>query len=121
MTLRLSTRDAGFDAAFTALVNARREADEDVSRDVTVILKRIRDEGDAALADYTRRFDRHDLDATGWTVTAADRKAALNGLSNELRDALEREAERIAAYHERQKPPDRDRTDAADVGQGTGD
>src|SRR3546814_5701814 len=75
MTLRLSTRDAGFDAAFTALVNARREADEDVSRDVTVILKRIRDEGDAALADYTRRFDRHDLDATGWTVTAAERRS----------------------------------------------
>src|SRR3546814_171706 len=103
MTLRLSTRDAGFDAAFTALVNARREADEDVSRAVTVILKRIRDEGAAALADYTRRFDRHDLDATGWTVTAAERKAALNGLSNELRDALELAAERIAAYHEKQK------------------
>src|SRR3546814_198864 len=115
MTLRLSTRDAGFDAAFTALVNARREADEDVSRDVTVILKRIRDEGDAALADYTRRFDRHDLDATGWTVTAAERKAALNGLSNELRDALELAAERIAAYHEKQKPQDSDSTDAAGV------
>src|SRR3546814_16397631 len=98
MTLRLSTRDAGFDAAFTALVNARREADEDVSRDVTVILKRIRDEGDAALADYTRRFDRHDLDATGWTVTAAERKAALNSLSNELRAALDLAAERLAAY-----------------------
>src|SRR3546814_18414106 len=74
MTLRLSTRDAGFDAAFTALVNARREADEEVSRDVTVILKRIRDVGDAPLADYTRRFDRHGLNATGWTVAAAERK-----------------------------------------------
>src|SRR3546814_6255275 len=79
------------------------------------LLKRIRDEGDAALADYTRRFDRHDLDATGWTVTAAERKAALNGLSNELRDALELAAERIAAYHEKQKPQDSDSTDAAGV------
>src|SRR3546814_11854985 len=100
MTLRLSTRDAGFDAAFTALVNARREADEDVSRDVSAILKRIRDEGDAALAAYTQRFDRHDLAATGWIVTAADRKAALNGLSNVLRDQLELADAPIADQHE---------------------
>src|SRR3546814_1268096 len=110
MTLRPSTRDAGFDAAFTALVNARREADEDVSRDVTVILKRIRDEGDAALADYTRRFDRHDLDATGWTVTAAERTAALNGLSTALRDALELAAERIEAMHEKKNQQDNENT-----------
>src|SRR3546814_10806419 len=73
------------------------------------------DDGDASRADYTRRFDRHDLDATGWTVAAAERKAALNGLSNELRDALELAAERIAAYHEKQKPQDSDSTDAAGV------
>lgn len=115
MTLRLSTRDQGFADAFTALVNARREADEDVSRDVLAILKRVRDEGDAALADYTQRFDRHDLNVSGWAVTAAGRKAALNGLSNELRDALELAAARIAAYHERQKPQDSDSTDAAGV------
>jgi histidinol dehydrogenase len=115
MPLRLSTRDPGFPAAFTALVNARREADEDVSRDVTAILKRVRDEGDAALADYTQRFDRHDLNVSGWAVTAAERKAALNGLSSDLRDALELAAARIAAYHERQKPQDSDSTDAAGV------
>ena len=115
MTLRLSTRDPGFPAAFTALVNARREADEDVSRDVSAILKRVRDEGDAALADYTQRFDRHDLNVSGWAVTAAERKAALDGLSSELRDALELAAARIAAYHEKQKPQDSDSTDAAGV------
>src|SRR3546814_17899088 len=97
MTLRLSTRAAGFDAAFTALVNARRAADEDVSRDVTVILKRIRDEGDAALADSTRRFDRHDLDATGWTVPAADRTVALHAHPHGLRDETEPGADRIQA------------------------
>jgi histidinol dehydrogenase len=115
MPLRLSTRDPGFPAAFTALVNARREADEDVSRDVRAILKRVRDEGDAALADYTQRFDRHDLNVSGWAVTAAERKAALEGLSNDLRDALELAAARIAAYHEKQKPQDSDSTDAAGV------
>ena len=115
MTLRLSTTDAGFAAAFTALVDARREADEDVSRDVTAILKAVRAGGDAALADYTQRFDRHDLDVSGWSVTAAETRAALDGLSTELRDALELAAARITAYHEKQKPQDSDGVDSAGV------
>lgn len=115
MTFRLSTTDADFAAAFTALVDARREADEDVSRDVTAILKRVRAEGDAALADYTSRFDRHDLDISGWAVTRTECRAALDGLSTELRDALELAAARITAYHEKQKPQDSDSVDAAGV------
>ena len=115
MPLRLDSRDAGFPAAFSALVDARREADEDVSRDVTAILRRVRAEGDSALADYTQRFDRHDLETSGWTVTAAERRAALDGLSTELRDALELAAARITAYHEKQRPQDSDGTDSAGV------
>lgn len=115
MPLRLDSRDADFAAAFTALVDARREADEDVSRDVTAILKRVRAEGDAALADYTSRFDRHDLNASGWTVSPAECRAALDSISTELRDALELAAARITAYHEKQKPQDSDEIDAAGV------
>jgi histidinol dehydrogenase len=115
MPLRLSATSPDFATAFTALVDARREADEDVSRDVSAILKRVRAEGDAALADYTQRFDRHDLDAGGWSVSKAERKAALDGISTELRDALELAAARIAAYHEKQRPADSDSTDAAGV------
>jgi histidinol dehydrogenase len=115
MPLRLDSRDAGFTAAFSALVDARREADEDVSRDVAAILKAVRTDGDAALADYTRRFDRHDLEVSGWSVTTAERRAALEGLSAELRDALELAAARITAYHEKQKPQDSDGTDSAGV------
>ena len=51
--LRLDSRDSAFAAAFTALVEARRESDEDVSRDVTAMLKRVRAEGDAAILDLT--------------------------------------------------------------------
>ena len=115
MTFRLSTTDSDFAAAFTALVDARREADEDVSRDVAAILKRVRAEGDAALADYTSRFDRHDLNVSGWAVTPAECRAALDGISTELRDALELAAARITAYHEKQKPQDSDGVDAAGV------
>ena len=57
MPLRLDSRDPGFGAAFTALVDARREADGDVSRDVSAIVADVRVRGDAALADYTRRFE----------------------------------------------------------------
>ena len=115
MPLRLDTREAAFGAAFTMLVDARREADEDVSRDVTAILKRVRAEGDAALADYTQRFDGHDLDSSGWAVTAAETRAALDAIPTDLRDALELAAARITAYHEKQKPQDSDGVDDAGV------
>ena len=115
MTLRLSTSDADFAAAFTTLVDARREADEDVSRDVAAILKAVRAGGDAALADYTQRFDRHDLDVSGWAVTPAETRAALDTLATDLRDALELAAARITAYHEKQKPQDSDGVDSAGV------
>ena len=115
MPLRLDSASADFAAAFTVLVDARREADEDVSRDVTAILKRVRAEGDAALADYTSRFDRHDLNVSGWAVEPAECRKALDSISTELRDALELAAARITAYHEKQKPQDSDSVDAAGV------
>ena len=115
MPLRLRADDTGFAAAFDALVDARREADADVSRDVAAILARVRAEGDAALRDLTQRFDGHDLDAGGWEVSAAERKAALDGLDRDLRAALELAADRIRTYHEAQKPADSATTDAAGV------
>ena len=115
MPLRLSTADAGFAEAFDTLVNARREADADVSRDVAAIITRVRDEGDAALHDYTARFDRHDLERSGWEISRSARRAALDGLDPTLRAALELAAERIATYHAAQKPEDRDHVDTAGV------
>ncbi|WP_294251624.1 histidinol dehydrogenase [uncultured Sphingomonas sp.] len=113
--IRLNSADAGFADAFTALVNARREADDDVARNVTHIIKRVRDEGDVAVRDLTRLFDKHDLDRSGWTIDRADCLAAYEGLSPELRDALELAAERIAVYHAKQRPEDRDETDAQGI------
>ena len=113
--MRLDASDPGFDAAFTALVNARREADADVSRDVAAIVARVRADGDAALKNYTHRFDGFDLDASGWAISKAERQAALANLDPELRKAIELAAARIADYHAAQKPFDRDHTDAAGV------
>ncbi|WP_294290071.1 histidinol dehydrogenase [uncultured Sphingomonas sp.] len=113
--LKLSTTDPRFDADFAALVNARREADADVARDVQTIVRAVRDEGDAAVAAYTKRLDGHDLAETGWRIERADLLAAFEGLAVELRAALELAAERIAAYHAKQVPADRDETDSAGV------
>jgi histidinol dehydrogenase len=113
--IRLSLADPDFAARFDALVGARRESADDVSRDVAAILARVRDEGDAALADLTARFDRHDLDAGGWRIDPAECRAALDGLDRELRRALELAHARITAYHEKQRPADRDEVDAMGV------
>ena len=113
--LRLDSRDPGFADAFTALVEARREADEDVSSTVAAIRADVKRHGDAKVADYTRRFDGHDLDVTGWRVPPAECAAALSGLPGELREALDLAADRIRTYHATQRPQDSDTTDTAGV------
>jgi histidinol dehydrogenase len=110
--IRLDATDPSFADAFTALVEARRDGDEDVSRDVAAILARVRDEGDAAVAELTRRFDGHDLP---WCIPLEECRAALAGLDTDLRAALELAAERISAFHVSQKPGDKDMTDALGV------
>ncbi|MDO7844458.1 histidinol dehydrogenase [Sphingomonas immobilis] len=113
--IRLSTSDPAFDRDFTALVNARREVDADVARDVRTIVASVRDEGDAALAAFTKKFDKHDLNETGWRIEKSEWRAAYEALDPALREALDLAAARIAAYHEKQRPADSDTTDAAGV------
>lgn len=113
--IRLDTREAGFAAAFDDLVDARRESDADVARDVQVILRAVRDDGEAAVAAFTRQFDGHDLAETGWRIEPADCRAAYEALEPELRAALDLAAARIRAYHEKQKPTDSDYVDAQGV------
>jgi histidinol dehydrogenase len=113
--LRLSTTDAGFAEAFSRVVADRRESAVDVAKDVSDILATVRQRGDAALLEYTSRFDGHDLDDTGWRIGAQDCHAAFEALEPELREALELAAERIRAYHLAQLPEDRDYTDDAGV------
>lgn len=110
--VRLDSRAPDFAARFDALVNARREADADVSRDVAAIIARVKTEGDAAIAELTRNFDGHDLD---WRISLEDCSAAYAALEDDLRAALDLAAERIRTYHAKQKPADSDTVDAAGV------
>ena len=114
--LRLNSRDSGFDAAFRRLVADRRESDGDVARDVSLILQDVRNRGDAALAEYTARFDSHGLTTEAdWRITPEECREAFDNLKPDLRAALELAAQRIRTYHEAQKPGDRDHTDEAGV------
>lgn len=113
--IRLDARSADFADRFKALVNARREADQDVSRDVAAIIADVRARGDVALVEQTAKFDRFDLDAAGWKIPLADCHVALDALEPELRQALDLAASRIRAYHEKQRPQDSDSIDDAGV------
>ncbi|WP_156255715.1 histidinol dehydrogenase [Sandarakinorhabdus oryzae] len=115
MPLRLDASEAGFAAAFAALVDAKRDDAADVSATVAGIIADVKVRGDAAVAALTARFDRVDLDAAGWELPAAALDAALAGLEPDLRAALDLAAARIRAFHERQKPQGNDAVDAAGV------
>ncbi len=115
MPLRLEAGAPGFAEAFAALVADVRAGGHDVAGDVRAIIARVAAEGDAAIADLTRRFDGVDLDVAGWEIPGAALDAALDGLSGELRAALELAVRRIRDFHERQKPSGNDAVDAAGV------
>jgi len=73
-----------------------------VSAVVTEIIGRVRNEGDAALAEYTSKFDKFDPGRKGFAVTAKEIDAAWARVSPALKKSLELAAERIADFHKRQ-------------------
>lgn len=101
---RLSTRSSHFDAELKDLLALEAEQDASIVRTVVDILADIRQRGDAALLEYTRKFDHLDVhDAQHLELPQAELQAALASLSHEQRDALETAAARIRAFHERQR------------------
>ena len=106
MPLELSTTDPGFEAAFTRFLATKREVSEDVDQAARAIIAQVRRDGDAALIELTRRFDRLDLGATGIRVSEAEVKAAVAGCDREQMAALNLARDRIEAHHRRQLPAD---------------
>jgi histidinol dehydrogenase len=115
MPLRLATGDADFEVRFQALLEAKREVSEDVDRAVAEIIAAVRDRGDAAVAEYTNRFDRVDLAPGAWRVGAGEIAAARAACAAETLAALDLAAARIEDYHRRQKPEDVHYRDAAGI------
>ncbi|KIM00547.1 Histidinol dehydrogenase [Paramagnetospirillum magnetotacticum MS-1] len=115
MVQSLDSRSDDFETAFLALLAMKREVDEDVDQAVAAILAEVRTRGDAALIDYTKRFDRLELTPASLRVTAAEVEAAYASCDPDLIRALELAADRIRAFHARQVPADDSFTDAAGV------
>ncbi|MFM8749767.1 histidinol dehydrogenase [Rhabdaerophilum sp.] len=115
MVFRLSTQDADFEPRFQALLGLKREVSEDVNRATEAILADVRARGDAALADYSRRFDRIDFTRVPMRVGAGELAQARARCPASDLSALELAASRIRLYHERQKPSDTHFTDALGV------
>ena len=113
MPVRLDVRDPGFEAAFAAVLAAKRESAPDVDDAVAAILADVRARGDDAVIDYTRRFDRLELTPETLRVPTADLDGAARSCPPEAIAALELAAERITAFHTRQLPDDLDYHDDA--------
>ena len=100
---RLSTRRPGFDAALTALTRYEAAQDAKVERTVRLIVADVRLRGDAAVLQYSRRFDRVKVNAVAkLEVGKKALKAALRSLSGAQTKALREAAGRIRSFHERQ-------------------
>lgn len=115
MPRRLDHADPGFDTAFAALLDDKRETSEDVDAVVADIIRTVRRDGDAALVAYTQQFDRLDLAAGNLRFTADEIAAAEGACDAETLSALDIAARRIEAFHARQRPTDDRFTDADGV------
>ena len=112
MPVTLSTRDAGFEAAFARLLSQKREEAQDVDDAVAAIIADVRARGDAALTDLTARYDRLDLTPDRLAFSPDEIAAEVARVAPEDRAALDLAADRIRAYHERQRPADESWQDA---------
>ena len=101
---RLSTALATFEADFRARLHWSAETDAEVEQRVAQILADVQQRGDAAVLEYSNRFDG--LDAASMAsleLTQAEMKSAFEGLPATQRDALVAAASRVRSYHEAQK------------------
>ena len=115
MAIRLDTRAVDFAEKFRAFLDTKREVSADVETIVRAIVADVAIRGDHALRDYTRRFDRFDLNDVGLRVTPEQADAAFKSCERGVLDALKFARDRIEVFHRRQMPRDDHFTDALGV------
>ena len=100
----LNTRANGFAADFERLLDRARAIDPKIETTVRDIVADVRARGDAAVVEYTRRFDRREVDSVKeLEVSRARLREVSRAVTKEQYEALANAAERIRAYHERQR------------------
>lgn len=100
---QLATTAADFEAEFQRVLHWSAETDHAIEERVAAILDDVRVRGDAAVLEYTQRFDGMTADSVAsLEITRAELQAALAAITPEQRSALEAAAERVRDYHQRQ-------------------
>ena len=112
MPLRLDASAPDFEQEFSAFLGRNRDADENVDRVVAEIIADVRARGDAAVVDYTRKFDKVETDAKGLRISDAERSAAAAKVPAAQREALAFAAKRIEVFHRTLLPRDVSFTDS---------
>ena len=100
---RFSSIDSDFQIKLKTLLAFETAQDDSVDEVVASILKDVKSRGDAAVLDYTNRFDKTTASTLSQLeISQSELVAALNGLPAQQRDALQSAAERVRNYHEKQ-------------------
>lgn len=100
---QLATTAADFEAEFQRVLHWSAETDHAIEERVAAILEDVRARGDAAVLEYTQRFDGLAADSVAaLEITQAELQAALSAITPAQRQALEAAAERVRDYHQRQ-------------------
>ncbi|MDI1363016.1 histidinol dehydrogenase [Methylotenera sp.] len=100
---RFSTTDIDFDSNLKALLAFETAQDDSIDTVVADILKDVKKRGDAAVLEYTNRFDKTSASSLAeLEISQTELTAALNGLPTGQRDALKTAADRVRIYHEKQ-------------------
>ncbi len=101
---RLDAADPDFATHLDHLLSWESVSDEGVNQRVLDIIRAVRERGDAALVDYTRQFDGLDVASMADLILPRERlELALQRITPAQREALEKAAERVRSYHEKQK------------------
>ena len=98
----VKTADSEFPALFDEILARGSEDTADAEKVVSEIITKVRSDGDAALIEYTTRFDNFTLTTDTLKVSKEEIEEAYNSISLELRASLEVAAERIRRFHEKQ-------------------
>ncbi len=112
----LDIRDTDFDRQFAAILGRGEETGREVEQVVLEIIAAVRQRGDAAVLEYTNRFDRMDAaSVASLQVTDEEIDYAFARASEEEIEALKLAVARVARFHEKQKQETWLSTDETDI------
>jgi histidinol dehydrogenase len=103
MLKRLDTSTENFNSSLQSLLSSTDEPDQSIVETVSKIITDIRSRGDDALLEYTNRFDRRSVTVASLEISKQELDAALERISDPLRNSLQHAAKRVREFHEKQK------------------